>query len=253
MTGVLASEWVKIRSVRSIYYVFAGAGAVVLLAAVMAWFGATGWDMTPPARRIHFQGSPIEEFALPLVQLCLAVLGTLVITSEYSTGMIRASFVAVPRRWPVLAAKATHVAAIALVVGSVALFATFFAGRLIFGDRPIPGNTAPLSERAPILLSSGLSVMVVALVGLGLGAAMRSTAGALVAVCTLLFVLPGIARFLPSPWGERISAVMLPNLPNQLASAAHSTLPSLAALAVMTAYVVMALAVGAVVISWRDA
>jgi ABC-2 type transport system permease protein len=259
MTGVLSSEWLKIRSVRSTYYILSVASAGVLLAALLAWYAAGYWDAATAQSRHHFILSPTAPVIGWLAQLCLAVLGILAITSEYSTGMIRTSIAAVPRRHMLLAGKASIVGAVALLTGQVIVFATFFISRWIIGDRPLRFWTMPVSHEVPVLLSWGLSVMVFALVGLGLGTAMRSAAGAIVSVVVLWEVLPIVALHLPSPWGRWVAAVMLVNLAPQLSgapqlSAANDSLLSpMGALVVMAAYVVLALGAGAAVLLRRGA
>jgi len=205
MIGVLASEWLKLRSVRSTCWLIGVAAAGVLLAALLAWSGARLWDGLPPARRAQMAPMPVEQVVLPLVQLCLAVLGVLAITAEYATGMIRTSLVVVPRRLALLGAKAPVVAAT------------------------------------------------------GLGTVMRSTAGAIVSVVVLWYVLPIVALHLPSPWGGWVAAVMLVNLAPelsgapQLSAASESLLSPMGALAVMAAYVVLSLGGGAAALLRRDA
>jgi hypothetical protein len=256
VTDALASEWLKLRSVRSTWYVLGVVAVTVPLAAFLAKQGVDAWDGLPPARRAGFQGQAMEQALLPLVQLCMAVLAVLAITSEYATGMIRTSVTAVPRRSALLAAKAAVVAAISLAAGQVAVGAMFLACRAIVGDRPIPpGYTTGVSDEIPLVLASGLSVAVIALVALGLGTVMRSTAGAIVAVCVLLFVSPLAANLLAAPWNDRIASVLPSGLAAQLVD--HPTavggLPPLGALAVLLAYVIVALGAGAVVLARRDA
>lgn len=256
MTDVLAAEWLKIRTVRSTQYILTVAVTGVLLSGLVALGWAHSWDTTPPGNRENFRGMTVEQSLLPFVQLYLAVLGVLAITSEYATGMIRTTLAIVPARRTVLAAKAVVVAAIALVAGVVSVFAMHLLSGAVIGDRPMSGYTAPLADRIPLLLSHGLSVMVVALVGLGLGTVTRSTAGALSAVAALLFFLPPLPRLLPDPWDDRLSAVMLPALADQLADAVprgDALLSPPAALAVMAAYVGAALAAASLAITRRDA
>jgi ABC-type transport system involved in multi-copper enzyme maturation permease subunit len=262
MTGALAAEWVKLRSVRSTWTVLAVAAAAAVVAALLTWQGVIGWDSLTAARRTRFQSPPMEQVLVPLVQLCLGVLGVVAVTGEYATGTIRASLAAVPRRWPVLAAKALVVAAVALAAGEVVELAIFLVSRAIIGGRPIPGNTAPLAQALPGLLVLGCSVMVVALVGLGLGAATRSTAGAIAGVATLLFVLPAVAQFVPPPWGGRIASVMLPDLTGAGQGAlavlaggpagAGTRLSPAAALLAMAGYAVAAVGAGWFAICRRD-
>ncbi|GLW66522.1 ABC transporter permease [Actinomadura rubrobrunea] len=254
MTGALAAEWIKLRSVRSTCHVLAVVAAVLPLVALMAWNGATGWDSgTPEERAAWERAQPLEEAVLPFVQLCAAVLGIMAITSEYATGTIRASLTAVPSRRTALAAKAGAVAAVSLAMGLVAVFAMHGIARLVIGGRPLADYDEPFSDAVPLLLSSGVSVAVVALVGLGVGTALRSTAGALVVVCGLLFVLPVVPAFLPSPWGERLAGVTVSDLAVQSAGGADDPLlPPLAACAVMAAYVGIALGSGAALLLRRD-
>jgi hypothetical protein len=253
MSGLVSSEWLKIRSVRSTAVIVAVLAAAVLLAVLAAWSGTRLWDSLPPARRHTIQGTPLD-LVLPLAWLSLAVLGVLAVTSEYATGTIRPTLAAVPRRSLVLAAKAVTVAPIGLIAGEVVLFAAFFASRQIVGDRPMQGYTAPLDGQVRTLLASGLAAMAVALVGLGLGTLLRSTAGAIGAVVALVLVIPTAANLVPPPWGARIAAVMLSNLGPQLAgTASHPVLTQWQALAVMVAYVAAALAAGAIALIGRDA
>lgn len=254
MADVLASEWLKMRSVRSTYYILLALVLMLALGAVLTWAGVNGWDKLAPSRRAHFQATPIEQVILPAVQLALAVLGVLSISSEYATGMIRTSLIAVPARHRLLAAKAVVVGATALMAGVATEFAMFFIGRVIIAGRPIPGNTGPVIDQAPRVFWLGLSVMVIALVGLGLATALRSTAGALTSVAGLLFILPVIAHFIPAPWGSRIASLLPSDLPLQAAHAAtYALLSPPGALAVMAAYIAAALGFGGSLIARRDA
>jgi ABC-2 type transport system permease protein len=257
--GVLASEWLKLRSVRSTYWILAVVAAFVLLDVLLAWYSAGYWDGATPQARQHFALTPPAPVVGWIVQLLLAVLGVLAITSEYATGTIRASIAAVPRRRRLLAAKAAVVGAFALVTAQAALFAAFFVSHGIIGARPMRFWTAPVSAEVPVLLSWGLSATMFALVGLGLGAVLRSTAAAIVAVVVLWYVLPIVALHLPAPVGGWASALMLVNLAPQLSgapelSAGHDTLLSPpAAFAAIAAYAMVALGGAAASIGRRDA
>jgi hypothetical protein len=255
VSGALAAEWIKLRSVRSTYYLLAVVAATPLVAALVAWNGTHVWDAgTAQQRAVLEQAQPLEAVFLPYVQLCAAVLGAMAITSEYATGMICSSLTAVPSRRTALAAKAAAVAGPVLAAGLAEVSATHGIARLVVGDRPMFDYDAPFLDSVPLLLSLGLSVGAMALVGLGVGAALRSTAGAIVTVCGLLFMLPIVVAFLPSPWDGRLAGVLLPYLAMQLAGAAEDPLlPPMGAFAVMAAYVVAALGAGAVLLVRRDA
>lgn len=254
MIGVLSAEWLKMRSVRSTLYIIGVAASCVVFAAVWAWYVAHLWDTLPPERKIR-QAAPGEHLAKTVVPFCMAVLGVLAITSEYATGLIRPSLIAAPRRIMMLAAKALVVATLAVTTGLAVMFGAFFVARLIMGDRPIEGYQSALSDEVPMLAAGGASVVLLALVGLGLGALLRSTAATLTAVVVLMFVLPAVAGFLPAPWDDRVSSVMLPTLPGELANypEAAGVLPPAGALAVMLTYLTVALRVGAIALIRRDA
>ncbi|WP_067180927.1 ABC transporter permease [Microtetraspora niveoalba] len=265
MNALLSAEWLKLRSVRSTYALVAVAASAVLLAALLTWPAVVAWDRQPPEVRARWQGIPIEQYLVFVPQLCMGVLGVLAVSSEYATGLIRPTLVAVPGRIGVLAAKAAVVGAAGLVTGEAAVFGTFAVSRALIGDRPFPNHTSPLPEELPLLLCLGLSVAVFAVVGLALGAATRSTAAGVVCVVAVLFVIPVIVSYLPGPWNVRVGAVMLPDLPTQLVGAVFDTgittgpwarvafLPPGWAWAVLAAYVVAPLAAAAVLLRRRDA
>jgi ABC-2 type transport system permease protein len=254
------AEWWKIRSVRSTYYVLGVVLGAVVVAALLAWYAGNSWDHATPERRGQFSLGPMSELVAWVAQMLLAVLGVLAITSEYSTGMIRTSLTAVPRRGRLLAAKAAVVAAVALVVGEAATFVAFFASRQIIGNRPMRFYTSSVASQLPLLLALGLSVMVFALVGLGLGVVLRSTAGAIVTVAALWYLLPAVASFLPAPWNERLASLMLMSLPRELAgeqsagvAQMHGVLSPWGALAVLAGYVALPLGAAALALRRRDA
>jgi hypothetical protein len=131
--------------------------------------------------------------------------------------------------------------------------------RLIAGDRFLGFNESSFTADLPMLLASGLSVTVLALVGLGLGCATRSTAAGIVSVVSLLFVLPGVAPYLPAPWNTRVATFMLPNLVPQIAGERLSRrlgdglLPPWAALTVLVSYAAVALTIALYLFRKRDA
>lgn len=254
MTGIVSAEWLKLRSVRSSYYAAAVLLVAVPVAAVLTWQGVRGWEHLSHAQRAHFQSPPMEQVFLPLVQMCLAVLGALVVTSEYATHTIYPTLVAVPRRLRVLAAKTAIVAATSIVAGMATELAIYFVNRAIVAGRPLPGNTGPLSAELPTLIGLGLSVTITAIMALGLGTAIRSTAATLLTVSALIWVLPIIAHYLPASWARSASAATLTELPKELGrTIAHPVLSAPWAAVIMAAYALVALAIGATSLLRRDA
>ncbi|MFI7454151.1 alpha/beta fold hydrolase [Nonomuraea sp. NPDC049714] len=261
MTDVIASEWLKLRSLRSNLYLLAFSVLSVVLCAGVMFMVTRGFDNQTGDDLLSFEsvGAGLG-MGLPVAYFAMAALGALSITSEYTTGHIHTSLVVVPRRQRFLFAKIPALVVVTLVAGQVLVFAMHVAAQAVLGDRAaqvlLDGQTlgTSLSDPGvlPGLLVAGAAMPLVALVGLGLGAVIRSTAGSLVALIMMLFVLPVVAQTLPSPWRSRIGSFMVENLPDQIvAGAAPGLLSPLAACAVLLAYPVVALTGGAVAIAVR--
>ena len=252
--SVATMEWLKLRSVRStpwILLVFA-AGMIGLSVLVLSH---EHWATMPPGQRAAFDPTNEGFTGLALGQLVLGVLGVLAITTEFSSGMIRATFAAAPRRPLVLAAKAAVVAAITLVAGEILAFAAFAAGELALRS-PAPHATLGQPGVLRAVLMGGAYPCLIALIALGLGAIVRNTAAAISAMVGLLFVVPLILL----PLGESIQHSVGQFLPmliaeNSLTSVkpvAHSLSPGIG-FAVLCAYAVAALAAGGWALARRDA
>lgn len=171
LAQVARMEWVKLRSLRSTWWTLAvtGAGTVAIGIAV-------GLDTV---NRATDATSNALSGVVPGLLLA-GVLGVLTMTSEYTSGMIRATFAAVPRRPLVLAAKTLVFGGVMLAVGEAAAFISFFAGSATLGHGiPVPTLTQPGVLRAVLL--SGASFCLIGLIGLGLGAMVRHS-GAAIAV-----------------------------------------------------------------------
>jgi ABC-2 type transport system permease protein len=252
---VLASEWIKLWSVRSTY------AALVIAAVLAVGLSALGTYLTATAAAHPPHGSPPPPDALtlsfsgfPTAQLALAVLGVLAFTAEQSTGLLRTTFVAVPRRRAVLAAKAATAGAVALAAGEVLAFASFFLTQAI-----LSGHHRGLSLAHPgvagAVLAGGFYLAVVALLGLGLGVLLRSAAAAIAAAVALTYLIPEILSLLPSPWNGRIDRFLPLTAAQQLVSLHPRTdmfAPALSLLVVI-GWAAAALAAACVVITRRDA
>jgi ABC-2 type transport system permease protein len=261
MTDALATEWLKLRSGRRLYLALGVMVAFVGLAALVAWYVVTAWDSLPPEQR-NRPGTGFSSSATLtawVAELSLAVLGALTITSEYASGMIRTTLTVMPARRAVLAAKAAVVAAVAGVAGQAAVLAAFFVTWLIVDGRPIRGQPTSIAGELPLLFALGLEVVVFALLGLSLGAIMRSAAAAIATLLGLWYLGPMITANLPPPWDDRISSFLPSALAGQLAGTGNegstlgALLPPPAALAVIVAYIAVPLGVALVLLSRRDA
>ena len=250
---VLRSEWVKMRSLRSTAVTL---GAAVVLMVAMGWiFGwatKANWSELRPDEQASFNPIDTTLAGFYLAQMAVGVLGVLLITGEYATGMIRATFGAVPQRLPVLWAKATAYAGVTFALMLVASFAAFLGGQQLLGTHGTD-LSAPGAVRAIVGVAGYLTLIGVFAVALGF--VIRSTAGAVAILFGLLLVLPTLGLLLPGSWEDRI----LPYLPSNAGSTmfgaqpAPDSLSALASLLVLLAWVGGTMAVAAVLLKRRDA
>jgi ABC-type transport system involved in multi-copper enzyme maturation permease subunit len=225
LRGVLASEFTKLRSVRSTYWTI---GALLVLSVGLAaaiGAGASSDLHNNPGDKIGFDATQTSlAFFFYLGQLIIAVLGAMTITSEYSTGMIRTSLTAMPRRGNVFLSKLLVFSGVALVVSMVTSFLAFFIGQAVLSGTgvsaslfhsttvPVGGQVSPHSVNVTnsvvitpghvltAIIGTGLLVTMAAVIAFGLGAIIRHTAGAIASAVGLLFVLPIIIQLLPHTW-----------------------------------------------------
>lgn len=251
IVDVLRSELCKLRSLRSTYWsLIAATGFMLAFAALEAIFlpsrvsdhSADSLD----AVRVSLGGSHLSQIAF-------GVLGVLIITSEYTSGMIRATFSAVPRRVHVVAAKAIVFTVTSLVVGTAACFAAYFLFEaLLSGDRFRSSISDPGVIRA--LLGGGLYFAVLGLLGLGLGVIIRTSSGAIAALFSLLFIPQILVQLLPDSWKETIGRYVPMQAGSQVFSqhAEPGALGPWTGFAVFCAYAAVALVIGVALIRRRD-
>ncbi|RVX38065.1 ABC-2 family transporter [Nonomuraea polychroma] len=257
--SVLTAEWLKVRSVRSTYLIIGLSLGAILLGLALAVMAAGMYDSAPPDKRPSARIADLEEVVVIVPQLCMGILGTLAITSEYVTGLIRTSLTVVPRRRPLLTAKATVIGALGLIVGPATVFGTYAVSRWILGDRFSGAYATAFLDRLPALTAISLTVPVFALLGLGLGALLRSTAAAIAIMTGLVYVIPIIIGNIPEPWSERLGSIMIGALPRQItgdgnASSVYGSLLSpAAAAAVLIAYAALPLLTATWLLRRRDA
>ena len=162
--------------------------------------------------------STILGSGLEFGQLTICVLGVLVITSEYSTGVIRASLLAVPRRTPMLAAKGLVFAVLVLIVGEIVTFPSFFLGAAILHSHAPVSLSDPGVARA--VFGAGLYLAVLGLFAMGIGGIIRHTAGAITGVIAFVLVLAPLTQLIPGKIGKYVHAY-LPTEAGQLIGQAH--------------------------------
>jgi hypothetical protein len=242
---VIRGEWTKLRTQPSAYW------ALLTSVTLVVGFGI-GYSLLRVARPPHgaamasFDPAAISLSGIQLAQIAAGVLGVLLVTNEYATGLIRTTFVAVPRRLPVLWAKAALLAAAITSVSLPAAFAAFAGGQSILSRQHL---SVPLSHPgvARAVIGSALYLAVVGLVGLGLGALIRNAAGGIAALFGLLYGLPLAAGFLPGSLAADVTRY-LPTGAGQTVTTVQpdsTMLHPLSGFGVLCAYAAVLLAVSA--------
>lgn len=202
---VIRSEWTKLWSLRSTRWsLLAAVISMVVLAIGIAFVQMSRWATMPAEARANYDSIDQAVGGYHLAQLAIGVLGVLVIGGEYSTGMIRSSLMAVPKRLPVLWAKLATFGAVTFVLMLVSSFVAFFAVQAIVASHGVDKALGdPHALRA--VIGTALFLTVLGALGIGLGTLIRNTAGGIAAFVGLLFVLPGITALLPASTGDAIS------------------------------------------------
>ncbi|HET8976986.1 MAG TPA: ABC transporter permease subunit [Solirubrobacteraceae bacterium] len=215
---VLRSEWTKLWSLRSTRWtllvsVLAQAGLSVLVAAIQM----SRWNQLGPGERLHYDSINTAVGGYHLAQLAIGVLGVLIITGEYSTGMIRSSLMAVPRRLPVLWAKIAVYAAVTFVLMLVSALVSFFIVQGIVSSHHVQHS---LGDPGALRTVIGVALFqtVLAVLCIGLGGILRNTAGGIATFVALLFVLPGISAILPASVNNAVSPYLPLNAGTTVAS-----------------------------------
>ncbi|WP_199923471.1 ABC transporter permease [Streptomyces sp. NRRL F-5123] len=251
---VLHSEWIKMRSLRSTFFtLIAAVVALVGLGALFAAFTAAHWDHMSARERASFEPGLTSLRGYFLAQLAVGVLGVLVISGEYATGMIRASLTAVPRRLPVLWAKAALYVTIVWALMTAGAFAAFLVGQALLSSQHVETSLGAPGELRQVM-GVGSYLTVVGLLGVAIGALIRNTAGGIATVFGLLLVVPVLAEALPTSWGNHINQ-WLPSNAGQSVLTLHQEAHTLApwtGFAVFCLYAVAALAAAAVLLRQRD-
>jgi len=252
---VARSEWTKLYSLRSSRWsLFTAVVLTIGLPLLFAAVTSSRWGTMSPGERARRDPLEIALAGVNLSQLAIAVLGVLVVTGEYSTGMIRASFTAVPRRLPVLWAKAGVFALVTFVLAVPSVVIAFFASQAILARHDILQVSFSSPGVARSVLGGAVYLTLVGVFALAVGAIIRNTAGGISAFAALFFVIPPLLLLLPSSWHDAIS----PYLPSEAGRAVFSlthgagTLAPGPGLAVFVAYTVLATAVAAVLLVRRD-
>ncbi len=255
--GVLAGEWVKLVSLRSTWWT--AALTVVVIAALGAVQSSAVDDIVRLAADLGIEphGAELVIAGFQFGMVTVAVLGALLVSGEYSTGMIRSTLVAVPSRLPVLWAKALALVALTVVVSVLSLAAATVASLPWLADA---GLVPALDDAVTWQSFAGVTYFFVAvvLIALGLGAVLRHTAATVTTVLGLLLLVPGVLQFVPLEWVQDLVSVM--PLPAAVAfvgtsglQGTNEVLTAWQGVAVVGGYALLSLAAGAVCLRRRDA
>jgi ABC-2 type transport system permease protein len=254
--GILRSEWIKLRSLRSTVWSYAALillsiGLAVLMAATL---NSMGSEPLPNDAQVAFLVQ-VSSFPVALGQLIVAVLGVLVISGEYSTGMIRSTFSAVPRRLPVLWAKGAVLFVSTFVAGLVATTSAYLVGSPILAANDI---AAPITDPDVLraVVGGAFYLALIALFALGAGTAIRSSAGGIATVLGILLILPTVLQLIPADWARDLVPYLLSDAGLGLVglqSDIPGGLETWQQLAVVLGWVAASLTVGAILMKRRDA
>ena len=252
---VALSEWTKIRSLRSTRWsllvaVFLTIGLPCLFAAVTA----SRWNSMSPNEQANRHPLEIATAGVNLSQLAIGVLGVLIITGEYSTGMIRASFGAVPKRLPVLWAKIAVFAAVTFALMLPSVILGFVGSQAILRNHHILEISFSHPGVARTVVGGAIFLTFVGIFTMGLGAITRNTAGGIAVFAGIFFVIPPLMNILPTSWNQAISEYLPSNAGRDVFSLTHGShdLSPGAGIALFAGYTALAIAIAAILLVRRD-
>jgi ABC-2 type transport system permease protein len=254
----LRFEWTKLRTVRSTWWTLLTAFAAMLgIATLVSELTVHQWATTTPANRLLFDPLETSVSGAFFAQFAMGVLGVLVITTEYGTGMIRNTFAAVPQRGTLLAAKALVLFALTLLIGMIASFLAFFTTQTVLSTNTESDLGVSITDPGALqtVLGAGLYLALMALLGCAVGTVLRRSAGAISTLAGLTSLLPVLMQLLPASIKNNVTKY----LPSEAGSAIyrhiqqpHSLTPA-AGLIVLCSYALVALCAATLVLRHRDA
>jgi ABC-type transport system involved in multi-copper enzyme maturation permease subunit len=256
--GVIRSEWLKFWSLRSsIYSLVISVVGMIGLDCLFAYAAVNRYQhelSVHPGQALQFQAADTAMRGYLLVQLVVGVLGVLVVSGEYGTGMIRSSLAAAPKRLPVLWGKAITLSVIVFVMITISSFIAYFVVQPILNTQGLGyALNSPGMIRA--LFGVGLYATGIGLLGIGLGWILRHTAGAIATLFGLILILPTVGELLPDTWQPHILPYLPSNAGEQLASAGPDPtgLAPWTGFGVLCIWIAVIVVTGALLLRRRDA
>jgi ABC-type transport system involved in multi-copper enzyme maturation permease subunit len=252
---VALSEWTKLRSLRSTRWsLFASVVLTIGFPALFAAVISSHWGSMRPGERANRHPLDVALAGVNVSQLSIAVLGVLVISGEYSTGMIRATMSAVPKRLPVLWAKTAVFAAVTFLLMLPSVLIAFFVSQAILGRHDILQVSFSAPGVARTVIGGALYLTVTGVFALAIGAIVRNTAGGIATFVGILFVIPPLMNVLPSSWNNAISPYLPSEAGRQIFALTHDSgsLSAWPGFALYCGYTAALIAVAAFLLARRD-
>ena len=252
---VARSEWTKLRSLRSTRWsLLVGSVLAVGFPLLFATILSNRWSHLSPHERAHRHPLDVALSGVMVAQLAIGVLGVLLITGEYSTGMIRSTMLAVPKRLPVLWAKAGVYAVVSFALMLPAVLIAFFASQAILGSHHILQISFSHSGVARAVIGGAVYLTLVGIFSLGLGAIVRNTAGGIATFAAIMFVIPPLLNVLPTSWNNAINPYLPSTAGQAIFALTHGsdTLAPGPGLALFCGYTALSIGIAAVLLARRD-
>ena len=249
------SEWTKLRTVRSTMWalvltVIAIIGLGVLLSAIVVGH----WDHRSLSEITGFDPLLYSFAGLNVAQLSIGVLGVLVMTSEYATGVITLTLGATPQRRLLLGAKVVTFSVMVAVVSLISCVTVFFVCQALLASKHAGVSiTDPGILRA--VLGGAVKMVLIGVIAVGVGAIVRHTAGAVAVLFAILLIIPGLVQLLPQPWNNDITLYLPSSSGAAMSAVVHfpNLLGPTAGFLVLLAYAAATLGVALVLLVRRDA
>jgi ABC-2 type transport system permease protein len=252
--GVFRSEWTKLYSLRSTRYSLLVTAVLTIGFGIIACVATVAhWSTMSPSDKASFDPLLASLLGVRFAALSIGVLGVLLITGEYSTGMIRSTMTAVPRRLPVLWGKAGVYALVALAVTIPVALVAFFAGQEILSGKHIEIAFSHAGV-ARAVLGAGLYLTLVGLFAMGLGAVLRNTAAGIAGFAAIMFVIPPLVELLPAGLQNSITPYLPSSAGEAIMEIGHHAhmLSAWAGLAVFAGYAALTIGAAALLLVRRD-
>ena len=249
--NILASEWIKIRSVHSTWVL---ATSTVIVTVVVSLLGISGllaaWTTELPR---DWDPTGISFKGILVGQILAAMLGVQVISGEYATGMITTTLTIAPKRWTLLFAKAGVTTLVALPTSVVAVATSFAASQAVLGAANLPTASLADPDVLRALACAVLYLVLSAVLGLAFGTITRSSSGALSIIVTIALLVPALAPALPGAIGD-FARTYWPTTAGQAAYTVLSNSPVLPSvgIAVMTIFTLYSFIAAQLVLRLRD-